>query len=133
MNPFGSSQPRRALLKVGAALGIGLGVLAALLLVLAGVLLWTVPTSQPSVLRTEALAQDDVERALQLARSHDPRHAIPGVVRTLRLSQHEAELLLNHAAARVRPSRWALQFDAERLKLQDGAEMTFGKGIPPVR
>ena len=118
MNPFGSSQPRRALLKVGAALGIGLGVLAALLLVLAGVLLWTVPTSQPSVLRTEALAQDDVERALQLARSHDPRHAIPGVVRTLRLSQHEAELLLNHAAARVRPSRWALQFDAERLKLQ---------------
>jgi hypothetical protein len=59
-----------------------------------------------------------VERALQLARTHDPRRAIPGVVRTLRLTQHEAELLLNHAAARLRPSRWKLTVGADRLQLQ---------------
>ena len=34
------------------------------------------------------------------------------------------------------PARYVLELnagEAERLKLQDGAEMTFGKGIPPVR
>ena len=34
------------------------------------------------------------------------------------------------------PARYVLELnagEAERLKLQDGAEMTFGEGIPPVR
>ncbi|SDR01512.1 hypothetical protein SAMN05428982_2887 [Pseudoxanthomonas sp. CF385] len=34
------------------------------------------------------------------------------------------------------PARFVLELnagEAERLKLQDGAELTFGKGIPPVR
>jgi hypothetical protein len=64
------------------------------------------------------LATEDVERALQLARMHDPRRALPGVVRSLRLTQHEAELLLNHAAARLRPSRWSLAFSADHLHLK---------------
>lgn len=35
-----------------------------------------------------------------------------------------------------KPARYVLELnagEAERLKLQDGAEMGFGKGIPPVR
>lgn len=35
-----------------------------------------------------------------------------------------------------RPARYVLELnagEAERLKLQDGAELVFGKGIPPVR
>lgn len=84
----------------------------------AGVLLRLVPAADPIVNQTEAIELPDVERALRLARQHDPRHAIPGVVRTLRLSQHEAELLLNHTAARIRPSRWKLELGADRLQLR---------------
>lgn len=98
--------------------GIGATVLFVVLFGAVGLLVWLIPASQPVVERTEGMAQEDVEKALQLARAHDPRRAIPGVVRTLRLSQHEAELLLNHAAARVRPSRWALRVDAVRASLR---------------
>lgn len=61
----------------------------ALLLAAAG-LLALVPAREAIVPRTDALEMRDVERALQLARQHDPRRAIPGVC-VLRLSQHEAE------------------------------------------
>lgn len=97
---------------------LALALLLALLLAGAGALLALVPARTPLVERTEAIEMRDVERALQLARQHDPRRAIPGVVRVLRLSQHEAELLLNHAAARVRPSRWTLELGADRLRLR---------------
>lgn len=92
-----------------------LPLLAAALLAVA--LLWALPDAQPSVQQTEIIATEDVERALQLARTHDPRSAIPGVVRQLRLSQHDAELLLNHAASRIRPGRWSLRVTADRLQL----------------
>jgi hypothetical protein len=85
---------------------------------LAGLVLWRVPAAEALVQQTDAIQADDVEHALQLARMHDPRRAIPGVARTLRLTQHEAELLLNHAAARVQPSRWKVDFSAERLRLR---------------
>ena len=81
----------------------GLLLLLTLTLTLA-LLLTQLPAREPTVLQTATLKVDDVERALQLARQHDPRHAIPGVVRTLRLTQREAELLINHAAARWRLS-----------------------------
>ena len=48
---------------------------------------------------------------------HDPRRALPGIVRTLVLSQHEAELLLNHTAARWLPSRSTLELQSGRLQL----------------
>ena len=51
------------------------------------------------VLRAEA-DQDDVARALNLLRAHDPRQARPGVVRTVQINQHEIDVLLNHAAVR---------------------------------
>ena len=88
-----------------------------LLLVTLALAAWLVPSAEPRVQRTEALATEDVERALQLARMHDPRRAIPGVVRTLRLSQHEAELLVNQAAARVWSSQWSLDFGADRFEV----------------
>ena len=43
---------------------------------------------------------DDVARALALVRAHDPRRSSPGQVSALRLSEHELEVLLNHAALR---------------------------------
>lgn len=95
----------------GWLIGLPITVLAVVL----GVVAWRVPEASPMVAHSDGIAAEDVERALQLARAHDPRRAIPGVVRTLRLSQHEAELLLNHAAARVRPSRWSLRLGGDRV------------------
>lgn len=89
-----------------------------LLAVVLTVVLWLAPAHVATVQRNDSISMADVERALQLARGHDPRRAIPGVVRSLRLTQHEAELLLNHAAARVRPSHWALDLGADRLHLR---------------
>lgn len=104
-------RPWRALLALALLLPLAL-------LLAAGVLLALLPAREPIVPRTDALEMRDVERALQLARQHDPRRAIPGVVRVLRLSQHEAELLINHAAARVRTGQWALELGADRLQLR---------------
>lgn len=97
---------------------LALGLPLAALLVATALLLALLPARAPLVARTDAVAPRDVERALQLLRQHDPRRAIPGVVRVLALSQHEADLLLNLAAARVHPGRWSLAFGADRLQLQ---------------
>jgi hypothetical protein len=77
--------PRRWWLR----LALGLPLLLMMLVVLAlGAVLCLVPSQEPSVKQVANLGPDDVERALRLARSHDPRRALPGVLRVLRLSPH---------------------------------------------
>ena len=106
----------------GLALGMVLG-LTALLLAAVVLVLALLPARLPTVPRGGELAVRDVERALQLARQHDPRRAIPGVVRVLRLTQHEAEVLINHGAARVRPGQWTLELGADRLRLRGSVRL----------
>lgn len=73
----------------------------------------------PLATSADAIAPADVERALRLAQAHDPRRAIPGIVRTLRLSGHELELLLNHAAVRWhRGMRSKVELLPSRLRLR---------------
>lgn len=109
--------------RLALAVAVGIGLLAvAATAGLAAALVWWLPTDQPRVARSETLAMRDVERALQVARQHDPRRAIPGVTRTLRLSPHEAEVLLNHAAARLRPGHWRVQVGAERLEVRGSVQ-----------
>lgn len=55
---------------------------------------------EPAVNQLEEPGADDVARALALVRAHDPRRSRPGQVSAVRLSQHELEVLLNHAALR---------------------------------
>lgn len=88
---------------------------------LAASALQTTPSETPR----HDLSPRDVTRALQLARVHDPRRAIPGIVRHLRLSSHEAELLLNHAAERWRPSHWQLTVTAGRARVRGSVEVTW--------
>jgi hypothetical protein len=95
-----------------------LALLLVLLLLGLGLLLALATEAQPRVTQSDALAVHDVERALRLARTHDPRRALPGVLRTLTLTPHEAEVLLNHAAARLLASRWRLEAGAERLRVR---------------
>jgi hypothetical protein len=97
------------------AIGLGLALLTVLLALL--LLLALLPMPEARVAQGEPLAVEDVERALRLARQHDPRRAIPGVLRVLRLTEHEAAVLINLAAARVRPGRWQLELGADRARL----------------
>jgi len=63
-------------------------------------LMGTALQSQPSVGADTQVSATDVDRAIRLLRVHDPRQSPPGQQRTLTLSQHELEVLLNHAARR---------------------------------
>lgn len=104
------SPPLRRLLR-------GLSWLALALVLSPLVLLPLVLQHEPRVMRSDALAIADVERALRLVRAHDPRRALPGIARTLQLSRHEAELLLNHALARWFDARSQLELTPGRLRL----------------
>lgn len=98
----------------------------ALLLLLFGALLAlgaSILQSTPAVTPRQDLSPRDVARVLQLARVHDPRRAIPGIVRQLRLSGHEAELLLNHAAERWRPSQWQVTVTAGHTRVRGSVEL----------
>ena len=95
-----------------------LGGTAVLLLLVAVAAVLLLPSTTPTVPRSAGIEVTDVERALSLARSHDPRRALPGVVRTLRLSGHEAELLLNQAAARLGAGAWQVDVAAARLRVR---------------
>ena len=82
--------------------------------------------AEPAVAARDDPTQQDVERVLQLARTHDPRRAIPGIVRRVRLSAHEADLLLNQAAARWRPSHWKVTLAPGSLQLQASVALNLG-------
>ncbi len=112
-------RPRRA---VAWLLGVPL-LLLALVLAAALAALLMLPAAAPTVTRSGTLAVEDVERALRLARVHDPRNAIPGVVRVLRLSAREAELLIGHAAARVRPGRWQLDLGTDEARVRGSLQL----------
>lgn len=55
---------------------------------------------EPAVALRAQPDQDDVARALNLLRAHDPRQARAGVVRAVQINQHEIDVLLNHAGRR---------------------------------
>ena len=77
------------LLSIAAALG------AAMLLAV-----WLAVETAPSAPSAGRVVPADVERALRLLRSHDPRRQRPGIVRMLIADERDLGLLLQHAAAR---------------------------------
>ncbi len=54
----------------------------------------------PSVAQRPAVSSADIDRALALLRSHDPRRGPPGRAKTLAITQHDIELLINHGTRR---------------------------------
>jgi hypothetical protein len=100
-----------------------LALMLAAVVAAAAVVARLVPADAPTVTRNAALTVRDVERALRLAGVHDPQRAIPGVVRTLSLSAHEAELLIDQAAARVRPGHWQLALGADQARLRGSVRL----------
>lgn len=85
---------------------------------------------EATVDRSEPLVASDVERALHLARLHDPRRAMPGVVRTARLTRHETEVLLNHAVARLHSGRWRVELSADRALVRGSLPLARLPGQP---
>lgn len=80
----------------------------------------------PLVAQRSDVAAADIERALQLVRSHDPRRALPGVARTVVATQRDLDLLLNHGAR-----RW-LHGAAARVTLQPfRARLQASLALPP--
>ncbi len=85
---------------------------ALLLLVLAVVVaLMAALQSEPAVLLHRQLAPDDVARAVELARAHDPRRAMPGRVSAANLDERDVDVLLNHAAQRLLDAATRVSFE----------------------
>lgn len=104
---------RRALLALAALAGLlVLGVVAALALAF---------EATPRVAEPGDVAPADVERALALARSHDPRQALPGIRREARLAERDLDVLLNHAARRWLGARVQLTLGDRRATVQASA------------
>ncbi len=66
----------------------------------AGLAFWLAVDFAAQVPLQQAVKPADIERALQLVRSHDPRRQRPGMVRALIAEERDLALLLQHAAAR---------------------------------
>ncbi len=87
--------------------------LLALPVLAAVALLWLGVASTPLVTQTPVPAPADIERALQVLQRNDPRGKLPGITRSVRVSQRELELLLNLAGRRYGEPR-------ARVDLQPG-------------
>jgi hypothetical protein len=89
----GRLQPMRIVLRlmVLVALPLTLAALAAMAAAL---------QREPAVALRAQPDQNDVARALNILRAHDPRQARAGVMRAVQINQHEIDVLLNHAGRR---------------------------------
>lgn len=97
-----------------------LALLTVLLLVAGTVVvsLWLAIERAPRVdAQGTAVSLDDVARARDLLRHNDPRHALPGIMRAVVLSQRDLELLLQQAGQRL---GGAAQTARGRVRLQPG-------------
>lgn len=70
------------------------------LLAAVGLGLWLAIETSPAIAAQGKVSTRDIERALRLLRSHDPRYQRPGIVRLLMADERDLALLLQHAAAR---------------------------------
>lgn len=77
-----------------------LGLIVGLLLLALFVTLGLALQREPTVVLRAQPDQNDVARAMNLLRAHDPRQARAGVVRAVQINQHEIDVLLNHAGRR---------------------------------
>lgn len=69
----------------------------------------------------------DIERAVALARQHDPRLAIPGWPRSVPLAQRDVDLLVAHAAQRFAGARTRVQLLAGRANVEASVPAPLGR------
>lgn len=100
---------------------LALGVLAGLLLALA-------LEDERRVPRRDTVSPADIDRAVALARRHDPRRVPMGQARTLSMSERDADLLLLHAARRFGADT-QLQLKPGHLVLQASVKAPLGRWL----
>jgi hypothetical protein len=105
------STPRRRRLR---RLALLLTTFVLLPLALAAGVLAAALQREPRVVVVQELSADDVARAMQLLRTHDPRRAVPGAVSTALVLPRDVDVLISHGAR-----RWVRA--ASQLTLQRGA------------
>jgi len=105
------------------------GSLLVLLLCL-GVVLALALDRSPAVDERSDISVDEIQHALAVARSHDPRRSIPGLLTQLTVTERDMDLLLNHAARRLLGVRLALALQPQQAVLQ--ASLPWRLGPLPV-
>ncbi len=94
--------------------------------VLAGAALLLALDLQPAVPERSDVALADVQHALAVARSQDPRRAAPGQLMQASVTERDVELLLNHAAHRMLGVRVKLQLEPGEATLTASTPWAFG-------
>lgn len=84
--------------------------------------LWLATDRAASVSERSDLRYTDVQRVLDIARTHDPRRATPGQVTAVALTERDMDLLLNHAAHRALGARMRVQVERGSATLQVSSE-----------
>jgi hypothetical protein len=101
---------------------LGLGIALALLLLAAGGLLALMFQPRALVPERADIVYADVERAMEVLRSADPRKAPPGVPQVMSASERDLDLLLNHASRRWLGARASVSLDPGWARVQLSAE-----------
>jgi hypothetical protein len=74
---------------------------AVLGLVAAGALAWLALADSPSVSAQHKLSHEDIARARELLRRHNPRRLAPGTQRTMEISQQDLDLAIQYLVGRL--------------------------------
>jgi hypothetical protein len=107
----------RTLWRPGPALALLIVLLLALTAALAAAFLLAVEDT-PRVPQRDLVSAADVDRAVALARLHDPRRSPPGRLRRVVLRERDIDLLIDHAARRWLAIATRVQLQSGRLMLQ---------------
>ncbi len=87
--------------------------------------LWLASSRTALVGERSDLRYTDVQRVLDIARTHDPRRATPGQVTAVALTERDMDLLLNHAAHRALGARMRVQIERGTATLQLSSEWPY--------
>jgi hypothetical protein len=83
---------------------------------------WLVSSRTALVSERSDLRYTDVQRVMDIARTHDPRRTMPGQITAVALTERDMDLLLNHAAHRALGARMRVQVDRGSAMLQLSSE-----------
>jgi hypothetical protein len=105
-----------------------LGTLLAATLTLALALMWALEGA-PRVPPRSDVAPGDIDRAVAMARLHDPRLAAPGQLRWVPLRERDIDLLLDHAARRWLAARTRVQLLPGSMLVQASVAAPLGRWL----
>ena len=81
----------------------------------------------PRVAAHDDVTPADIDRAVAIARLHDPRLAVPGWPRSVPLAERDIDLLLDHAAQRFAGARSRVRLLAGRASIEASVAAPLGR------